>query len=60
MPEVYRISAGDSSIGRAGKDAEPLFGVDWEELWETPIDELRARFALDQTKPTGEGIRAAA
>ena len=50
------ISAG----WQAGKDAEPLFGVDWEELWETPIDELRARFALDQTKPTGEGIRAAA
>ena len=25
-----------------GKKAKPLFGIDWNTLWETPIDELRA------------------
>jgi ubiquinone biosynthesis protein Coq4 len=45
---------------RGGKSAEPLFGIAWDELWGVPIDELRARFALDSAEIVGEGIRAAA
>lgn len=43
-----------------GRQAEPLFGANWDELWEVPIDELRARWGLDPTKIRGEGLRAAA
>ena len=25
-----------------GNQAEPLFGVNWNNLWETPIEEVRA------------------
>ena len=25
-----------------GKTARPLFGVDWDTLWEKPIEEVRA------------------
>ena len=45
---------------QGGRQAEPLFGTNWEDLWEVPIDTLRTRFALDQTKVVGEGVRAAA
>ena len=31
-----------------GKRAEPLLGTDWAGLWDVPIEELRARFAIDQ------------
>jgi ubiquinone biosynthesis protein Coq4 len=29
-----------------GKAARPLFGVRWDELWETPMDEVRRELAL--------------
>ncbi|MGB5501154.1 MAG: Coq4 family protein [Polyangiales bacterium] len=45
---------------QTGKRAQPLFGVDWNPLWDVPIVELRARFAIDQSGLIGEGIRAAA
>lgn len=44
----------------SGKRAEPLFGVDWTELWDRPLHEVRERFAIDATNVTGEGILAAA
>lgn len=49
------------SVGyRAGKRAEPLMGVDWKELWEVPVTEIRARFQLEPVEIVGEGILAAA
>lgn len=29
---------------RAGRDAEPLLAVYWEDLWERPLDEIRATY----------------
>jgi ubiquinone biosynthesis protein COQ4 len=29
---------------RAGRDADPLMPVYWEDLWERPLDEIRARY----------------
>jgi len=54
------ILAAASAGYRAGKRAEPLFGVAWDELWETPVDELRTRFGLDPEAIVGEGILRAA
>jgi ubiquinone biosynthesis protein Coq4 len=49
------------SVGyRSGKHAQPLWGQDWDALWEVPIEELHARFEIDRTGIVGEGIRAAA
>ncbi len=49
------------SLGyRTGQRAEPLFGVDWESLWDVPIDEVRSRFGIEQREIVGEGIRIAA
>lgn len=31
---------------RAGRDAEPLMPVYWEDLWEHPLDEIRARYGV--------------
>ncbi|MEJ7597968.1 MAG: Coq4 family protein [Kofleriaceae bacterium] len=31
---------------RAGRDAAPLLGVVWEDLWEQPLDAVRARFGI--------------
>lgn len=45
---------------QSGKRTQPLFGVDWDELWNVPIDELRRRFEVDRSAIVGEGIRAAA
>jgi ubiquinone biosynthesis protein Coq4 len=45
---------------QAGEDAEPLFGVDWSALWEEPLSDVRARFAIGGGSVLGEGIRAAA
>jgi len=45
---------------QAGRRAQPLFGTNWAELWSLPIEEVRARFGIDQTKVLGEGLRAAA
>jgi ubiquinone biosynthesis protein Coq4 len=45
---------------RAGRRADPLFGVAWETLWETPLIEVRRRLGLEGAEIVGEGIRAAA
>jgi len=55
-PIMAAISAGY----RAGRRAEPLFGIAWDELWTEPIADLRARFGLDPERIVGEGILAAA
>lgn len=31
---------------RAGRDAAPLLGVVWEDLWEEPLDDVRDRFGI--------------
>ncbi len=57
LDEAYAaFSAGYQS----GKRAQPLWGVDWEAHWETPIDELRERYGIDPSSVVGEGVRAAA
>jgi ubiquinone biosynthesis protein Coq4 len=49
------------SVGyRSGKRAEPLFGTDWDALWDHPIDAVRERFAIDLDAVVGTGIPAAA
>jgi ubiquinone biosynthesis protein COQ4 len=40
---------------RAGKSAEPLFGVNWDELWDVPLDDVRARFGIESA---GFGVSA--
>jgi len=32
----------------AGQRAKPLFGTAWDELWSEPLDEVRARFGIDE------------
>lgn len=32
---------------QAGRKAEPLFGVHWDEMWEVPLDEIRERFGVE-------------
>jgi ubiquinone biosynthesis protein COQ4 len=49
------------SLGyQAGQRTQPLFGVDWDRLWDVPIEEVRARFAIDPTEVVGEGVLSAA
>ena len=31
---------------RSGRDADPLLSVYWEDLWEQPLDEVRARYRV--------------
>jgi len=31
---------------RAGRDAAPLLGVSWEDLWEQPLADVRARYGI--------------
>ena len=45
---------------QTGKRTPPLFGADWEALWEVPIDQVRDRFDIDRSAIVGEGIQAAA
>ena len=38
---------------RAGRDAAPLLGVYWEDLWERPLDDVRAAYnvrSLDRSR----------
>jgi ubiquinone biosynthesis protein Coq4 len=47
------------SVGyRAGKQAEPLFGVDWDALWEVPLAEIRERRAVESAGKAGEAAPA--
>lgn len=54
------IFAAFSAGYRMGKTCEPLFGVAWDELWDTPMSEIRARFTTDRSQVVGEGILHAA
>ena len=45
---------------RTGKQAEPMIGVAWDELWHLPLAEVRARFRIDTGKIVGEGALEAA
>lgn len=36
---------------RMGKAAKPLFGTHWDELWSTPIAEVRRRFGIPSEDP---------
>jgi ubiquinone biosynthesis protein COQ4 len=57
---VDAVFAATSAGYRMGKNSEPLFGVDWDDLWGKPFSEVRARFAIDRSEIIGEGIRVAA
>ena len=58
--DLDAIFAAFSAGYRAGRRAEPIFGVGWDELWGAPLAEVRARFAVDRTEIVGEGLLAAA
>ena len=46
------------SIGwRRGKQARPLFGIQWNKLWETPLENLRTQLNLN--RKMGETVTAA-
>ncbi len=45
---------------QTGLRTQPLFGTDWDALWDVPIEDVRARFEIDRSTVIGEGIRAAA
>jgi len=45
---------------RSGQRSQPLFGADWDELFDVPLDEVRERFEIDRSVIVGEGLRAAA
>ena len=60
MPASREIFEAFSLGFQTGQRTQPLFGQDWDALWGVPIEELRARFEIDQTATVGEGVRAAA
>lgn len=41
---------------QAGKNAKPLYGIDWEKQWQRPIAELRRELNLPETVTAGVGI----
>ena len=58
--DLDAVIASLSAGYRAGQRAEPLFGLDWDALWEVPLAELRERFGVEPAEVVGEGILAAA
>ncbi|HEY9675505.1 MAG TPA: Coq4 family protein [Waterburya sp.] len=40
-----------------GKQAKPLFGIQWNTLWEVPLEQLRAQ--LNWNQPRGKGVAVA-
>ena len=53
---------------RAGRAADPLFGVTWSDWWETPVEDVRRHFrvvphggaaAASENRETGPGLAAA-
>lgn len=42
-----------------GKGAEPLFGVDWEQRWNEPVEHVRASLALESSAALGRGLVSA-
>lgn len=57
LDEAYEALAAGWRMGRG---CEPLFGADWDALWDVPLEEVRARFAVDRSAVVGEGILHAA
>ena len=45
---------------RSGRRSQPVWSVDWDEVWEIPLEELRAQLQIDRTGIVGDGIRSAA
>ncbi|MBX3222976.1 MAG: hypothetical protein KF795_20865 [Labilithrix sp.] len=45
---------------RMGRSAEPLFGVKWDELWELPVREVRAKLGVDASDVAAGGVSALA
>lgn len=43
-----------------GKEARPLFGLEWDALWAKPLEDLRSELSLDSGATLGEGIPIAA
>ena len=43
-----------------GLQAEPLFGTDWNSLWDVPLVDVRARFGLTDATHTGKRVGMAA
>lgn len=43
-----------SEYWKKGKDAKPLMGIRWEELWNKPIHELRAQYNIEVDKEAYE------
>jgi ubiquinone biosynthesis protein Coq4 len=46
----------------SGRQASPLFGVNWADHWSTPLTEIRKNFSIETTSANqfGEGILAEA
>ncbi|GAB4560545.1 MAG: hypothetical protein Tsb0020_07340 [Haliangiales bacterium] len=63
---IYAVEDGDrrmNAIVRGwtlGKRCQPLFGTDWTELWETPLDDVRSQFAIDDLPPNQLSVGHAA
>ena len=45
--DLGAVMAAMSEGYRAGRDAEPLFGVTWSDWWETPVEDVRRHFRID-------------
>lgn len=45
---------------RMGARAKTLFGVHWDELWATPLAEVRARLGIDEVDARAGGVSALA
>jgi hypothetical protein len=58
--DLGEIFAAFSAGWRAGQHCAPMFGIAWDELWDTPLAEVRSRFQVDRSEIVGEGIRVAA
>ena len=54
------VIAAASAGYAAGRAAEPMFGADWDALWDIPLPEVRRRFGVQANGIVGEGVRAAA
>lgn len=45
---------------RMGTSARTFFGVHWDELWDLPLSEVRARLAVDESDARAGGVSALA
>jgi ubiquinone biosynthesis protein COQ4 len=58
--DLDEIFAAFSAGFRGGRQAEPIFGTEWSELWELPVEQVRERFSIARTEIVGDGISEAA